>query len=213
MRHRIAALAAVLTLAASHAAFAQAPAAPQVTAEADPGVRLTRLIDRAEVRLSRIELQPGAVRRVHAHDDVAYHLWVPIAGSLEITIGTDAPVAASSGQAFFMKRGTSHGFRNVGATPAALFEIFIKETTDGGRAGVGWKRSARCSPPSTRERSTRHPTAGSTARRRASAGEPNRSHSCGRITPRHINSAHDYAHGGRPMPEPFGNEGRRDPVC
>ena len=87
------------------------------------------MIDRAEVRLSRIELQPGAVRRVHAHDDVAYHLWVPIAGSLEITIGTDAPVTASSGQAFFMKRGTSHGFRNVGTTPAALFEIFIKETT------------------------------------------------------------------------------------
>jgi quercetin dioxygenase-like cupin family protein len=129
MRHRSAALVATLTLVASHAAFAQAPAAPQVTAEADPGVRLTRLIDRAEVRLSRIELQPGAVRRVHAHDDVAYHLWVPIAGSLEITIGSEAPVAAASGQAFFMKRGTPHGFRNVGATPAALFEIFIKQTT------------------------------------------------------------------------------------
>jgi mannose-6-phosphate isomerase-like protein (cupin superfamily) len=129
MRHGIAAFAAVLTLAGSHTAAAQTAAAPQVTAEADPGVRLTRLIDRAEVRLSRIELQPGAVRRVHAHDDVVYHLWVPISGNLEITIGTDAPVAASSGQAFFMKRGTSHGFRNIGTTPAALFEIFIKETT------------------------------------------------------------------------------------
>jgi quercetin dioxygenase-like cupin family protein len=129
MYRRIAALAAVFTLVLCHTAFAQAPAVPQVTAEADPGVRLTRLIDRAEVRLSRIELQPGAVRRVHAHDDVVYHLWVPIAGSLEITIGTDAPKAASSGQAFFMTRGTSHGFRNVGTTPAALFEIFIKQTT------------------------------------------------------------------------------------
>jgi quercetin dioxygenase-like cupin family protein len=129
MRHRIAALAAVVMLAGCRAAIAQAPAAPQVTAEADPGVRLTRLIDRAEVRLSRIELQPGAVRRVHAHDDVEYHLWVPIAGNLEITIGADPPVAATGGQAFFMKRGTSHGFRNAGATPAALFEIFIKTTT------------------------------------------------------------------------------------
>jgi mannose-6-phosphate isomerase-like protein (cupin superfamily) len=129
MHHRLAALAALFALAGGHAALAQAPAAPQVTAEADPGVRLTRLIDRAEVRLSRIELQPGAIRRVHAHDDVVYHLWVPITGSLEITIGTDAPVAAASGQAFFMKRGTSHGFRNVGTTPAALFEIFIKQTT------------------------------------------------------------------------------------
>jgi mannose-6-phosphate isomerase-like protein (cupin superfamily) len=145
MRHRIAALAAVFTLVGNHAgshlsasspqppaptpALAQAPAAPPVTAEPDPGVRPTRLLDRAEVRLSRVELQPGAVRRVHAHDDVVYHLWVPITGSLEITIGTDAPVSASSGQAFFMKRGTAHGFRNVGTTPAALFEIFIKQTT------------------------------------------------------------------------------------
>jgi 2-keto-3-deoxy-L-rhamnonate aldolase RhmA len=54
---------------------------------------------------------------------------VPIAGNLEITIGSNAPAAATSGQAFFMTRGTPHGFRNVGATPAALFEIFIKQTT------------------------------------------------------------------------------------
>jgi quercetin dioxygenase-like cupin family protein len=128
MRHHIAAI-AVFTLFAFRPTVAQSPAKPPVTAEADPGVRLTRLIDRDEVRLSRIELQPGAVRRVHAHDDVAYHLWVPIAGSLEITIGADAPVAAANGQAFFMTRGTSHGFRNIGATPAALFEIFIKQTS------------------------------------------------------------------------------------
>jgi mannose-6-phosphate isomerase-like protein (cupin superfamily) len=129
MHHRIAALAVVVTLAGGDAAVAQTAAAPQVTAEADPGVRLTRLIDRAEVRLSRIEMQPGAVRKVHAHEDVVYHLWVPISGSLEITIADEAPVAAANGQAFFMKRGTSHGFRNVGATPAALFEIFIKQTS------------------------------------------------------------------------------------
>lgn len=126
MGYQIAMLVAVVTLTGLQTATAQTPT---LTAEADPGVRLTRLIDRAEVRLSRIELQPGAVRRVHAHDDVAYHLWVPIAGSLEITIGPAAPVPATSGQAFFMKRGTSHGFRNTGATPAALFEIFIKQAT------------------------------------------------------------------------------------
>lgn len=106
------------------------PARPGVAAgEADPGVRPTRIIDRAEVRLSRVELQPGAVRSVHAHTDAEYHLWVPISGSLEITIGTDKPVAAAHGQAFFMKKGTSHGFRNTGTTTAAVFEIFIKQTT------------------------------------------------------------------------------------
>ena len=97
--------------------------------EADPGVRPTRLIDRAEVRVSRVEIQAGATRRVHTHEDVEYHLWIPIEGSLQIAIGSDAPVAAAPGQAFFMKRGTPHGFKNVGTTPAAVFEIFIKQTT------------------------------------------------------------------------------------
>jgi quercetin dioxygenase-like cupin family protein len=97
--------------------------------EADPGVRPIRLIDRDEIRVSRVELQPGAVRSVHAHDDVEYHVWAPVSGTLEITIGTDAPKAAAPGQAFFMKRGTMHGFRNTGTTPAAVFEIFVKKTT------------------------------------------------------------------------------------
>jgi quercetin dioxygenase-like cupin family protein len=105
------------------------PAWAQQLPEADPGVRPTRLIDRDEVRVSRIDLQPGSVRRAHAHDDVVYHLWIPIEGALELTIRNEAPVAGKPGQAFFMTRGTLHGFKNVGSTPAAVFEIFIKQTT------------------------------------------------------------------------------------
>jgi quercetin dioxygenase-like cupin family protein len=86
------------------------------------------LIDRAEVRVSRVELQPGATRSVHRHDDVEYHLWIPIEGSLELTITGAPPAAAKPGQAFFMTRGTSHGFKNLETTPAAVFEIFIKQT-------------------------------------------------------------------------------------
>ena len=114
------------------AAAATSSASPQAQAgaEADPGVRFTRLIDRAEVRVSRLELQPGAERRVHQHDDVEYHMWVPVEGQLEITIGNAAPVrAAALGQAFYMTRGTPHGFKNVGSTPATALEIFVKQTT------------------------------------------------------------------------------------
>jgi quercetin dioxygenase-like cupin family protein len=116
---------AAMALFIAQPAFAQAPA----PGEADPGVKPIRMIDRAEVRVSRVEIQAGATRRVHAHDDVVYHLWIPIEGSLQITIGTDAPVSAASGQAFFMKRGTAHGFKNIGTTPGAALEIFIKQTT------------------------------------------------------------------------------------
>ena len=106
------------------------PAAAQTRAagEADPGVRPTRLIDRAEIRVSRVEIQPGATRSVHSHDDVEYHVWVPLEGTLQITVGSDPPVAAKSGQAFFLKRGTPHGFKNVGTSAAAVMEIFVKQT-------------------------------------------------------------------------------------
>jgi quercetin dioxygenase-like cupin family protein len=128
MRRHIAAFAIVSSLSLGRPAVAQT----QAPGEADPGVRPTRLIDRAEVRVSRVEIQPGATRRVHTHDDVAYHLWIPLEGALQLTIGSDAPVAAASGQAFFLKRGTPHGFRNVGTTPAAVLEVFVKQTTTAG---------------------------------------------------------------------------------
>jgi mannose-6-phosphate isomerase-like protein (cupin superfamily) len=101
-------------------------------AEADPGVRPTVMIDRVEVLAGRVELAVGAIRRVHQHDDVVYHLWIPIEGTLQITIGSDAPVTAKSGQAFFIKGGTPHGFRNIGTTPGAALEILIKQTTTAG---------------------------------------------------------------------------------
>jgi quercetin dioxygenase-like cupin family protein len=119
------AAAAALALLAPAGVTAQATSQP----EADPGVRPTRLIDRAEIRVSRIDLQGGAVRAVHAHDDVEYHVWVPLEGRLEITIVPDRPVVATVGQAFFMTRGTQHGFRNLDSTPAAVMEIFVKQSS------------------------------------------------------------------------------------
>jgi quercetin dioxygenase-like cupin family protein len=102
---------------------AQAPAANN----ADKGVNPVRLMDRPEVRVSRVEIAPGAIRSVHTHDDVRFHLWIPISGKLEITIGSAKPVEAASGQAFFIEKGTPHGFRNIGSTPATVMEIFVKD--------------------------------------------------------------------------------------
>jgi quercetin dioxygenase-like cupin family protein len=123
MRRAISAGALVLALCLPSSAAAQARA----QGEADPGIKPTRMIDRAEVRVSRVEIQPGATRRVHAHNDVPFHLWVPMTGTLELTIGSEPAAAAAPGQAFFLKRGTPHGFKNVGTTPAAVLEVFVKE--------------------------------------------------------------------------------------
>jgi mannose-6-phosphate isomerase-like protein (cupin superfamily) len=116
---------AILAALAPVRLTAQAAAQP----EPDPGVRLIRLINRPEIRVSRIELQGGAARAVHAHDEVEYHVWVPLEGRLEITIAPDGPVVAEPGQAFFLTRGTQHGFRNPGSEPAAVMEIFVQQSS------------------------------------------------------------------------------------
>ncbi len=139
MPRSLAAFGIVLAMLVGRPAAAQTPAVQTPAAgEADPGVRPTRLIDRAEVRVTRVEIQAGSTRRVHTHDDVEYHLWIPIEGQLQLAIGSEAPVAAAAGQAFFLKRGTPHGFKNVGTTPGAILEIFIKQTkTAGGQDPLG----------------------------------------------------------------------------
>ena len=93
----------------------------------NPGVTPVRQIDRAEVRVTRVELQPGAVRSVHTHDDVRFHLFIPVTGKLELTIGSAKPVEAAVGQAYFMEKGTPHGFRNTGSSPAMVMEVFVKD--------------------------------------------------------------------------------------
>jgi mannose-6-phosphate isomerase-like protein (cupin superfamily) len=93
----------------------------------NPGVKPTRLMDRSDVRVTRVELQVGAVRSVHVHNDVRYHLFIPVSGQLELTIGSAKPVDAVSGQAYYMEKGTPHGFRNVGSAPAMVMEVFVKD--------------------------------------------------------------------------------------
>ena len=121
-RPTIAATFVCAVLSAASSVAQPAPLAP------DPGVAATRLINRAEIRISRVVLQPGAVRSVHAHDDVEYHAWIPLEGTFELSVGTDAPVPALPGQAFFFERGTMHGFRNVGDTEAVVMEVFVKDS-------------------------------------------------------------------------------------
>jgi hypothetical protein len=62
-------------------------------------------MDRAEVRILRVEIQPGAVRRVHTHDDVRFHLFLPLSGAIELTIASAKPVKATVGQAYYLEKG------------------------------------------------------------------------------------------------------------
>ena len=112
----------------STAAAEQSRAEP---AGPDAGVSPTLLMDREEIRIFRVVLAPGAVRSVHSHDDVAYHAWVPLEGSLELAIEGAPPVSAAPGGSHYLEPGTRHGFRNLGPTPAEVMEIFVYDDAPG----------------------------------------------------------------------------------
>src|SRR5689334_1144000 len=110
-------------------AWTQTPAsedAEKEAARAAQGYAPVRLWELPDVRAARVEMKPGANRAIHQHDDVKFHLFIPLTGKLQITIGSDKPVDAPVGQAFYIKGGTPHGFRNLGCTPGSAMEIFVK---------------------------------------------------------------------------------------
>ena len=116
----------LLVLAAASAWAQNTP--PVFTPNGDPGVSRAILIDRPEIRVLRVEIEPGGARKPHKHDDVQYHLFVVIEGTFEVTIGSDAPVQAPGGRTLLFKAGTMHGFKNIGSTKAAAMEIFVRQS-------------------------------------------------------------------------------------
>ncbi len=48
--------------------------------DADPGVHFIIITDNPDVRVLQVTLQPGAVRRPHVHNDVTFHMMVPVTG-------------------------------------------------------------------------------------------------------------------------------------
>ena len=115
-------------------AVAQTPAASEWKLEmrtlaATSGVGLSNapLIDRPEIRVIRVDLEPGAVRLLHTHDDVRYHLMIPITGSAQANRGPSASVPLQPWQPVFFEGGTTHGFQNTGATKLSVMEIFVRK--------------------------------------------------------------------------------------
>jgi len=96
----------------------------------DPGVVPTQILGRPEIRIFRVELQPGATRRTHSHGDVLYHVWIPLEGRLELSVAGERPVIGLPGEAVYLNRGTIHGFKNIGSTTAAVMEVFIEDVDE-----------------------------------------------------------------------------------
>ena len=91
----------------------------------DPGVHFVVIIDNPQVRVLQVTLQPAAVRRPHVHNDVTFHMLVPVTGALELTVDGQI-INAVQGQAYYMVKGQQHGFTNKTAAPVQVVELFIK---------------------------------------------------------------------------------------
>jgi len=120
------------------AAPSQAPAGGQAAAggrggnqgvgsqgDPDPGVHYVVIVDNPQVRVLQVTLQPNAVRRQHVHNDVTFHMLVPVTGTLELTVDGNVSNAVP-GQAYYMVKGQPHGFTNKTAAPVQVVELFIK---------------------------------------------------------------------------------------
>ena len=96
------------------------------TGNPDPGVNFINVVENPHVRVLQVTLQPGAVRRPHVHNDVTFHMLVPINGSLELTVEKDPVVTTVPGQAYYMVKGQTHSFTNKSSAAVQVIELFIK---------------------------------------------------------------------------------------
>jgi quercetin dioxygenase-like cupin family protein len=172
-------LTAVIAALLSANAFAQAPAAPPASGQApaaggagrggadrgggqtvgsqgdpDPGVHFIVIVDNPSVRVLQVTLQPGAVRRPHVHNDVTFHMLIPVTGGLELTADGIGTINAIPGQAYYMVKGQPHGFTNKGGAAVQVIEVFVKP----GPGPAPWDPNAPpapATPPATAAPATR----------------------------------------------------------
>jgi quercetin dioxygenase-like cupin family protein len=97
------------------------------TGNPDPGVNFLVVVENPQVRVLQVTLQPGAIRRPHVHNDVTFHMLVPVTGSLDLTIEKEPVVTTVPGQAYYMVKGQTHGFTNKSSAAVQVIELFIKE--------------------------------------------------------------------------------------
>jgi quercetin dioxygenase-like cupin family protein len=92
----------------------------------DIGISNAVLRNQPEVRVLRVVADGGGKRVMHAHDDVKFHLFVPISGPMTLELEGQPAVDVAPWHPFYMTAGTRHGFQNSGAAPVEILEIFVR---------------------------------------------------------------------------------------
>ena len=92
----------------------------------DPGISSMVVVEQPEYRVLRDYAEPGAVRRMHSHDDATWHVFTLVTGQLLMTIDGEPPVEVTQGQVLHLKGGAKHTFTNTGTVAATIVEVFGK---------------------------------------------------------------------------------------
>ena len=115
-------------------ALSCAPALAQRRGQArggNTGVSPSTIMDTPDVRVTRVQIDAGAVRPSHSHNEGPFHMFIPISGPVDVFFGPEGKEereTVAPGQVHFFKSNTPHGFKNPGSTPVTFIEIFVKNT-------------------------------------------------------------------------------------
>jgi quercetin dioxygenase-like cupin family protein len=90
------------------------------------GISNAVLRDQTDVRALRVVVERGGTRVMHSHDDVRFHLFVPMTGAMTLNLEGAPSAVVPPWQPYYMKAGTRHGFHNGGPTPVEIMEIFVR---------------------------------------------------------------------------------------
>jgi quercetin dioxygenase-like cupin family protein len=111
-----------LTAASALAQQASAPALPAVVSKPLIASPLTG-DDKKEIVLMSVAIQPAGAVPLHTHPGDC--VGSVLEGTVELLVDGQPPRRVAAGDTYANPRGTPHGFRNVGETPARLLNSLV----------------------------------------------------------------------------------------
>lgn len=97
-----------------------------LTGAGNVGISNAVLREQPELRALRVVVDAGGTRVMHSHDNVDFHLFVPITGAMTLNLEDAESVEVLPWQPYYLDAGTRHGFHNASSTPVDIMEIFVR---------------------------------------------------------------------------------------
>jgi quercetin dioxygenase-like cupin family protein len=109
------------------AATAPAGVTDDVLSSIDLSKEMVKLNDR-QFRLRRLEVQPGGIVPLHAHDDRPALIYIVSGTIVEYSSGCTVPIVHKAGEAAMESIGLMHWWKNTGSEVAVLISADLLHT-------------------------------------------------------------------------------------